>query len=598
MRPAATFSLLTMEGLSQTGPQQERLELRLIPAPSEFGGIILEHGTNMKLISVIFALAALSAAAQPLYVGRFVGDGPGITNLVNSSGWFQRSIRSGTRAQVDLQVASNAPIRFMRIGDSVTSNGETFRGLVNKLDAWMPRGGFGSTIGNLAIPSTDTELFKTYFFSGSGVSEASNDFHNYLPHLDLSNGQQITSGGSSPFGNYLSIYYNGGVGLGSMLVETQVVGGAFGACMTITSSVVSGSAVTNMVLPTREFWNLRITSTGSNSFNNASILDTAAQLSQAWASQEGSGALTMSILTNKTFWTIYTNYAPHQILVESKDTASEMLAAMQWASANLTNSSLVFVTPSPNFPDAGTASQAEVMARFCRTNSNIDVFDKWSVLNPTNFFFGIGAYSDGAHLSYVGRALISQAFAEWYGLDAGVFAISTTPRYPQTKSVTNVLWLSPFDVRLSQSGTLQTTQPVHPNEIFFGGGNLLASFYAMVSGAPRQIEAQITSQFLAGKKNIAVTQRWLTTNAQPISFNATFNRLNFAEVSRREKVGTSGDVQLQSATGTNLFASYRFSTSFSTPCRENDTITAELGFGAAGTLTNTIWWGGCKIEAW
>lgn len=315
------------------------------------------------------------------------------------------------------------------------------------------------------------------------------------------------------------------------------------------------------------------------------LTDTTTQRSQTWATKSTPGDTVTNIIYTPAFWNFFTNYNPHLIIIEAKDTADSILPAMDWFRNNATNSDIVYVSPSPNSDDAGLPAQCDTMFRYARTNTGISVFDKHALFYPTNHWIPI-TYEDSAHLNYKGVIRASQAFADWFNVDDSKFGVG---------GKTNVQYFTALDARLVSAGSMQTTLPVNPNEVYYGGLNLLSPGYIMISGAPRGIGLILPPELIRGKKNIAISQRWLTTNAQLIAHSSVLHRLSFDAVGRREKQGTTGGNVLYAGTGTNLM-NYRVLNTFTQPAREGDYIYCELGHG--GTLTNSIWWMGAKVEAY
>jgi lysophospholipase L1-like esterase len=538
---------------------------------------ILRNSATTNTESKIVTQSGLAA-------GSYAINGAQLTNVFGESRLYGRSYKANEFPNFNGAIASNLPVRILTIGDSVSAANETAPGLRFALDRiGLVRGGVGSYYGDTFATGND----QLRFIQSGGLLFTAPDSHSANNHFHLTGGQIYTSATSDPIlADNLTIYYFAQVGAGTMLVETQSLGGSWGTIKTIDSAVGTTSIATNITLTPRDYYNVRITSTGNNFLLNVGLNDTTIQSSHTWADASLSGVDTITLLTNAPFWQYLTNYNPHLIIVEAKDTAATMLETMKWFSANATNRDVIFVTPSPNSDDAGIPAEVDLMARYVRTNLNVSLFDKNSMFYPTNFWIPL-TYSDGAHLNFRGAQRAQQAFADWFNVDSARNALG---------GKTNIQYFSPLDVRLVFAGSIQTTAPVFPNEIYYGGLNLLQPGYLMVSGAPRQIAICLPSDLVKGKINIAITQKWLTTNAQLIAHSAEIFRTSFDDPANREKIGTSGGNVLYAGTGTNYNTATRVLSTFTKPCRAGDVVYLSLGHG--GTLTNSIWWMGCKVEAY
>jgi hypothetical protein len=557
------------------------------------------HGSNSISAGTI-STNRMDATAYAAFVGggdvtqaglaagsyAVAGNGLGITNIINSTATFGRSVKANEFPFTYNTIASNLPIRILVIGDSVYS--ESIAGLRTALDAWMPRGGFGSIYTEEFSFGVDGVLFAQ-----SGLTEAVPDSHSSMRHFDLTTGQVFTTLGIETYADTLMIQYFADAAAGTMLVETQAQGGAYGTLATINSAIGTGHRTTNFTLAAKEFYRARVTSTGNNFLLNIGLLNKEATASHTWAKQEMSGGITIELITNGAFGNFLTNYNPQLIIVEAKDEQNLWLESANWFRIYATNSDMIYIAPSPNLDAAGfgtVTEQAQQMFRYARSNHNISVFDKYSLFMPTNSTYY--KVSDSAHLNREGTQRSSQAFVDWFGLDAAKMSLSR--KFPL---LTNVVYISPLDARLIASSAFQTTVPELLNEIYWGGSTLWHHGYRMASGAPRNIGAYLPSNFMLGKKTIAVTQRWVTTNAQPIAHHCEVFRLNFSDVARRETIGNAGGAVVSSLTGTNLVTSTRNLFTFTKGYGlDGDSVFLLLGHG--GTLTNAIFWMGAKVEAY
>lgn len=527
------------------------------------------------------------ATQSGLAAGSYAINGTLLTNVFGTSGTYGRSWKANEFPNFSGAIQSNLPVRILTLGDSVSAYNETAPGLRFALDKiGLVRGGVGSGYGDTFATGND----QLKFFQSGGLSYTAPDSHSANNHFHLTASQVYNTTTSDPIlADNLTIYYFAQVGAGTMLVETQSLGGSWGTIKTIDSSVGTTSIATNITLTPRDYYNVRITSTGNNFLLNVGLNDTTIQSSHTWADASLAGVDTLTLLTNAPFWQFLTNYNPHLIIVEAKDTAATMLETMKWFSANATNRDVVFVTPSPNPDDGGLPAQTDLMAMYVRTNVNISLFDKNSLFYPTNYWIPIthNPGADASHLNFRGAQRAQQAFADWFNVDEARFAFG---------GKTNVQYFSPLDARYTSAGSIATTVPVHPNEIYYGGLNMLQPGYLMLSGSPTRIALALPSDLVKGKKNIAVTQKWCTTNAQLIAHSAEIYRTSFDDPANREKIGTSGGNVLYATTGTNYNTATRVLSTFTKPCRAGDVVYLSLGHG--GTLTNSIWWMGCKVEAY
>lgn len=518
--------------------------------------------------------AGLAAGTLPI-------NGALATNLINTSSTYGRSIKANEFPFTFMTIQSNAPLRVLEIGDSVTAAHETAPGLRLAFNAFMPFAGFGSIYNDLYNIGQAAAQFQ----QSGGLSQTASDSHTTQYHFHLSNGQQYISSGTEVLANKLSIYYYADGAAGTMLVETQALGGSYGTLATINSASGTAHITTNFTLSSLQYYRVRITSTGNNYLLDVGLHDTSSQRSHTWATKSTAGDTVTNIVQDPAFWKFFTNYNPHLIIIEAKDPAHSILPAMDWFRQYVTNSDVIYVAPSPNSSGTEIDEQCDAMFQYARTNIGISIFDKKSLFNPTNYWIPI-AYLDSAHLNYKGVTRASQAFADWFNVDDSRFSVG---------GKTNVAYFSVLDARLISAAAIQTTVPELLNEVYYGGSTLWHHGFRMNSGGPRAIGIYLPNSLILGKKTIAISQRWLTTNAQLIAHSAVLHRLSFDDINRREKVGSTGGNILSSATGTNL-VTYRAASSFTQPCRDGDYIFCELGHG--GTLTNSIFWMGAKVEAY
>jgi hypothetical protein len=395
-------------------------------APNIYGATL--HGTS---------------TAQTVIATNLYGNGGGLTNVnaVNSTNVFgigARHVNSRDYYHLWSAIHSNAPVRFLVVGDSVANHIETTRGVRYALDGWMSRGGYGT--GYTENQSEGTEAHLLWYQSGISASAFNPGYApgSYYPFSDSEVSTWQSQGGGIT-ANQLTIYYMGGPELGSFLVETQRNGGSWGTRTTVDASILSAGtmAATNFVLSPLTNYNVRITSTGSNNIVDVGLLDTTATNSHAWAKVTVPGQLLREIVTNANFSVLLTNFNPQVVFVEAKDPAADIVYGLSQLSLLCTNRDLVIIANGPNLPDEGALASREITIEFGQTNK-LNVFDKYGILTPTNYWYGLlpitggttNFYNDGAHLGFKGIQYVSSAFANWFGVSSDRFGMAGI--YPRT----------------------------------------------------------------------------------------------------------------------------------------------------------------------
>jgi hypothetical protein len=587
------------------------MDLFIVPGNFSFSSDGLNYGleqvinssgivADAHIASTIARASEVSNATNGFAAGLAAGshaiNGSLTTNLVNTSSAYGRSIKANEFPFTFGAIGSNLPIRVLLIGDSLTANEESTAGLRVALDGWIPRAGYGSFF-NSSDGIGGENAIK---FGQSGLS-GSSGIYSPMEHFRLSNGQIYgPNTGDDILANHLAIYYYAHATNGSMLVETQSVGGSYGTLATINGALGSGHIATNFTLASRDYYKFRITSTGNNQLLNVGLTDTTSRRSQIWAKQATPGETITNIVQSAAFWNFYTNYNPHLVIFEAKDEPESYYTALEWVRGNITNRDIIYITASPNDSDANIPRANETIIRYARTNENISVFDKYPLFMPTNFWMGAfpvngsSYYEDGAHLGKAGVNRASAAFADWFNSDGSKFSVGAVKAATTTQ--TNTQYFTPFDTRLYNAGTIQTTVPVLSTEIFYGGLNLNQYVWYMASSAPRNVILLLPPNLVEGKKTIQVTQRWLVTNSQPIATSAQFHKLRFGDHTKREKIGSGASIEQYTGGNVTNIYTRTLSYSWSAPALPGDYVTCELGHG--GTLTNSIWWMGAKVEAY
>jgi hypothetical protein len=349
------------------------------------------------------------------------------TNLLNSvitNTLAAQHVNARDYVNLWTAVASNKPVRFLLVGDSVAEAVETVRGVKYAFDGWMERGGYGNfwTLNPSGGPGGNLPFYVSspHYWNNP----------DYSPGMvvGMEDSDTITTvsndAGHPKQANLLQLCYHAGAELGSMLVETQHVGGTWGTRATINATLGSAGQLiaTNFVLAPTTNYLVRISSTGSNNIAALGLLNTTETNTHSWAKMAVSGGLLKSIVQQAGFWTFLTNYNPQVIFVEAKDPVADLLEGLDWFATHCTNRDVVVVANSPNIPDAGAENARAETIRW-GLRKKVNVFDKFALLTPTNLWHTTpGIWADGAHLGYRGITYISTAFADWFGVGASRFA--------------------------------------------------------------------------------------------------------------------------------------------------------------------------------
>lgn len=506
-------------------------------------------------------------------------------------------------------INSNRPVRFLLVGDSVSDANETTRGVRYALDNYMERGGFGTWFTENQSEGPDPSPLHFYQSGTAGfvyVAGYAPGYYFAFENGEVSTWQSDVTAGIPA--NDLAVYYMGGAELGSFLVETQINGGSWGSLATIDSTAAGQGVLTatNFTLAATTNYNLRFTSTGSNNIWNAGLsLKSNATNYQTWAKVAVAGALVTTIVTNAGFYTFLTNYNPHVVIVEAKDSAATSLEALTWLNSVCTNRDLIIVANSPNLPDAGAAADRELKIAFAQTN-NLNLFDKYGLLLPTNYWptLGTAFWADGAHLGYNGISYVSSAFSDWMGLGAERFAMAglPTPEAAASSTTTNTIYWSATDVRAFASGSLQTTEPSAMNDVYnltSGGGSSFTYLrgHRLVSGTLLSVEGQAVGNEFGGKTNLIITQYLEMTNSAAYNYTNTLEvyAVGYATTDLAQRYNSSAisAVYTNTVTGTNLTA---YTRTLSMPSwATNGAFIIRFN---AGANQQSVWWTGAKIESY
>jgi len=384
--------------------------------------------------------STLDANGQIINNGIFVGDGSGLINIPGVNDVTQAGLAEGSYPISDLSivesqgvsqhvkgldaynlwstVASNKQVRFAIVGDSVASAVETTRGVRLAFEAKMARGGWGSqyTENPIGLPSGSLK----FYMSGHTVNPATGPSLFY----GMANGQVSTSvfDETAPLADKVSIYYHADSAFGTLLVETNA-GAGWGTRATINAA--EGSFIfraTNYTLAPLANYSLRITSTGTNVFDDAALIDSRDNTNSVVFSRQMCipGGTLEQIVTHPGFYVWLTNYNPQVLFFEAKDPVNSLMNAATWIRDNLTNRDCIFIASSPNLPDAGMLTSRLALIDFCKTNS-LMCFDKYALFLPTNKWYAAMSYSaeniwtDGAHLGKLGIRYATSAFTDWLG---------------------------------------------------------------------------------------------------------------------------------------------------------------------------------------
>jgi len=419
-----------------------------------------------------------------------------LTNLDNSvsgPGVGQHS-RGRDNFRLWQTVTSNAPVRFVVVGDSVAENVETTRGVRLAFEKYMPRGGFGSMYSENPAATPGGSLL---FYMDNLVTQ-SHATYSAMPFFGFQNGQVSVSQWpqGAPLVDKVSIYFKANTTFGSWLLETNG-GSGWGTRATWTAAFGShDSSVTNFALNPRGAYNFRLTSTGTNVLETIGAINTLTTSNTvSWARVAKPGMLLSEVVQNPGFWVFYTNYAPQVCFFEVKDPAANLVDAANWIRLNLTNSDNVFITSSPGLPDTGGANDASVaraaLVDFGRTNAQM-VFDKYALFLPTNFWFsalpfdttpggGYTIWNDVSHLGAMGIRYSSQAFVNWFGCGPERFAMAglvAAGAAGSDASKANLTGGNAFNGTQSHDGNIVVSN----NAVEVRGGNGQFSLWDPVSG--------------------------------------------------------------------------------------------------------------------
>lgn len=379
-------------------------------------------------------------------------------NLTNIYGTFDKSVWLGRTPVFFKTAASNQPNRVLFVGDSVAYKGEISKAFKRVLDSKMAAGGYGTwyTDDRADFEGASSTLYlATSQTSGSFVNAVNGD--GVLWHWEFSNGQSMESLALAENGttaNQLSIVYKTDPAYGTLLVETQRVGGSWGTLSTINMAAATSRRATNYALTPLTNYLVRFTSTGNTYLHTFGLLNTTAQRSIAYAKYAEGGELTDQLITAPEFYTFFTNYNPTLVIVEAKDTAASMMTTMQWFKTTATNADVVFVTPSPNVPtDDGLTAQRYAMLDYGNTNG-LAVYDKFGQFADTNYWSS-RIYADGAHLSPNASYFAGAKFVEWLGLGSAGEAVGLVNSNATAAASVNLSTYPQVNVTTNPSGYLE-----------------------------------------------------------------------------------------------------------------------------------------------
>lgn len=340
-----------------------------------------------------------------------------LSNAVENTHQPFKHVRRNDMFQVWDSVSMHTNTRFGEIGDSVTHNGETLRGVRLAFDGYMDSGGY-RTMFDENFANTGANLL---FY----MDNLSPVYSGYSPSFfcPMTAGQTTTSvfANGSQYADTGVVDYHAGPELSVYTVQTNG-GASWGTRATIDATVGTAGALysTNLSLPLGNY-NIRVTSSASNNLANVGLMRlNSSTNTHTWARMARPGEAIINIVTNAGFWKFYTNYAPHCLFFEAKDSAVEIILAMNWVRTNLTNSANVWIVPAPT-QDGSDLPAANAMIDFARTNAGVILFNKRGLFEPVDFWFGLmptntaNIFYDTAHLGAKGINYASSAFAQWFG---------------------------------------------------------------------------------------------------------------------------------------------------------------------------------------
>ena len=361
------------------------------------------------------------------------------------------------------KIMSNKPVRVLAIGDSTTERSETFAGLRIALNNVMANGGYGTLYNDNPGPGIPSSGLIYYALKTLTAGSAS---YSPISYMTMTNGEVIDSVSSGIPADTLTIGWMPVSGT-SLTVATNTGGGAYGTRFVIDTSSGSGYQVTNVSLTFATNYNWRVTSSGTNNLVDTGLtVRNQSTNYNTWAKAYISGGFVQDIVTNVNFYKFFTNYSPDLVICEDKAGGfnQRVLDAMDWTKNNMTNSSVIWVTPSPQAapPEGGNADERNVMINWAITNNGI-VFDKWARFIPTNYWGSPTFYEDAAHLSYGGRAYIQGPFVNFVGATSD---------------------------RLAQSGIIQSVDV--SGKANLAGGNVFTGSQ-IISGSTLQVGSTLTS---------------------------------------------------------------------------------------------------------
>lgn len=552
-----------------------------------------------KLFSILILLVAFAAAAQPIQKNYWTTNsspknGSSLTNLL--SGKNEASLSGARFAAGKAMMADYTYPSFTNLL-TVTIISESWSWVANgwhkqletKLKEHLGNGGEFSLLFSCFASSTPTPTWGTYT---NGLW--TNGLTHFTAGLPSGAGNFITF--TNLYCRYADIWYQPQSSATMQILTNGVL--AFttdGSSSLATNYLVDfGELKTHTLVLTNAGQGMRVIAlnalTGNPGVNVRSISFSGFQASQFPTNVGYLSLVNNRVITNDCF---LIRHGLNEYLTLDAAVMAGFETNLWMIATNLHTTFPVASVVLMSSPQVGTLSTVYAdeinvkVRRMAQTNAWIYYSDgldnQWTAADGAT----IGAWQPGDNQHYNSRGY--NAYANYICRDVFGFTPSATRR--------KQIWLNPFDSRVYSGGSIVAPAGQGAvNEIYYWQGkNTLAFPYPILSGASKQLAYSIPSDITDGSSTFALTQYYLTTNAQPVATFKEIGCFNMDDQNQTVKLGGSPTTYQQTLTGTNVF---RVREVFSIGKTLSDSFNVTVLGGVNGTLTNTIWYLGAKLEAW
>ena len=199
--------------------------------------------------------------------------------------------------------------------------------------------------------------------------------------------------------------------------------------------------------------------------------------------------------------------------------------------------------------------------------------------------------SDGVHVTLEGGRISGQIITDKLGLNADQLKGFG---YAQRSVAAESYSVTAHDGLLVSSGAIAASPlPAFLGPIYTSYGSRFIAGH-LIPTSTRQVAVAIPSNKMVGKKTLAITQYFFTTNNQNVAASFKVYRIGCNPTTYAADSGSSDVTSLQTATSNVVFAISATNT-FTYAGKPGEVYNALFGYGFSSSPTNGLWWLGADI---